>query len=355
MLERWRARGRVGERRGVRSFLANLRARHGTVAWDEAWEDEAEAEPLSSGSVALDRALGCGGFPRGRVVEIYGEDASGKTSLALLAVAACQAAGGAAAFIDAEHALDPGQVRRMGADPRALFVSQPDVGEQALEITEAFARSGAVDLVVVDSVAALVPRAELSSGLGATPRGLQAQLMSQSLRRLLGAVARSRCVLLFLNQMRARVDAAGEVFLGSPGGRALRHAASVRLELRRAGALRAQGRVVGTRTRIRVVKNRIAPPHGEAELVLHHHVGFDPIEEVLRLASREGLLDPALRSLRWEEARAALAGDPALQTRLQERLLGGLAARHEAQPHRLSRRSSEVPPSQSSEESSLPP
>lgn len=322
----WRRNERA---RILGKLLGRLHQRFGEETVDAGWSD-GELQTISTGSLALDRALGCGGLPRGRVVEIFGEDASGKTALALLAVASCQAAGGVAAFIDAEHALDPTQVRRMGADPKALFVAQPEEGEQALEIADAFARSGAVDLVIVDSVAALVPRAELQQTIGTAPGGLQAQMMSQSLRRLLGVVARAGTVLVFVNQLRSRIDSMGSIIEGSPGGRALRYYASLRLEIRRRGVVEQGGCRVGSRSLVRVVKNRVAPALGEAELVFHDRWGFDPMGELLILARREGLWGregeaawaPGKRlGPGWDEARAELARTPALQERLRKLLL----------------------------------
>lgn len=222
-------------------------------------------ETISTGSLSLDQALGVGGVPRGRVVEIFGPESSGKTTVALHIVAEAQKTGGLAAFIDAEHALDPIYAKRLGVDIENLLVSQPDTGEQALEIAEALVRSGAIDVVVVDSVAALVPRAELEGEMGDAHVGLQARLMSQALRKLTGAIAKSRTCAIFINQLREKVG----IMFGSPettpGGRALKFYASVRLEVRRIETIKQGSDMVGSRTRVKVVKNKVAPPFKQAE------------------------------------------------------------------------------------------
>lgn len=286
-------------------------------------------ETISSGSILVDRALGCGGFPRGRLVEIYGAESSGKTTLALLAIAQCQAAGGVAAFVDAEHALDPAYAKRIGVRMEGLLVSQPDCGEQALEITDALVRSEAVDLVVVDSVAALVPRAELEGEMGDAHVGLHARLMSQALRKLTGAIARSRTTVIFINQVRHKIG----VLFGSPetttGGHALKFYSSVRLELRRAGQVKEGDRVVATRARVKVVKNKVAPPFREAEIEIHYDKGIDREGELLDLAAAEGIVE---RSGAWylfgkeklghgkPRASRALAERPELRARIEEKL-----------------------------------
>jgi recombination protein RecA len=246
-----------------------------------------------SGSVGLDRALGVGGYPRGRVVEIFGQESSGKTTLALHAIAQVQAQGGVAAFVDAEHALDVSYARKLGVRVEELLVAQPDTGEQALEITEQLVRSGAVDLVVVDSVAALVPRAELEGEMGDAHMGVQARLMSQALRKLTGAVARSGTCILFINQIRMKI---GVVF-GNPetttGGNALKFYASVRLEVRKGALLKEGDAVVGTRTRVKVVKNKVAPPFQEAEFDVLYGQGVSRAGEVLDLGVQAGLVEKA--------------------------------------------------------------
>ncbi|MCP3058160.1 recombinase RecA [Myxococcus sp. K38C18041901] len=246
---------------------------------------------IPSGSVGLDRALGVGGYPRGRVVEVFGNESSGKTTLTLHAIAQVQAAGGVAAFIDAEHALDISYARKLGVKVEELLVSQPDTGEQALEITEQLVRSGAVDLIVVDSVAALVPRAEIEGEMGDAHMGVQARLMSQALRKLTGAVSRSGCCIVFINQIRMKIG----VMFGNPetttGGNALKFYSSVRMEIRRTGNLKEGDAVVGSRARVKVVKNKLAPPFQEAEFDLLYGSGIHRAGEVLDLGVATGLID----------------------------------------------------------------
>ena len=246
---------------------------------------------IPTGSVSLDRALGCGGFPRGRVVEIFGNESSGKTTMTLHAIAQVQAQGGVAAFIDAEHALDVSYARKLGVKVEDLLISQPDTGEQALEITEHLVRSGAIDLIVVDSVAALVPRAEIEGEMGDAHMGVQARLMSQALRKLTGAVSRSGTCIIFINQIRMKI---GVVF-GNPetttGGNALKFYSSVRCEIRKAGNLKDGDNVIGTRTRVKVVKNKCAPPFKEAEFDILYNRGVSRAGEVVDLGVELGLLD----------------------------------------------------------------
>jgi recombination protein RecA len=253
--------------------------------------EEEKVQVISTGSVGLDAALGVGGYPRGRVVEIFGPEASGKTTLALHAIAEVQRSGGAAAFIDAEHALDVTYARKLGVKVEDLLVSQPDTGEQALEIAEQLVRSNAVDLVVVDSVAALVPKAEIEGEMGDAHMGLQARLMSQALRKLTGAVSKSGCIVLFINQIRMKIG----VMFGNPetttGGNALKFYASVRLDIRRIGQLKEGEAVVGSRARVKVVKNKVAPPFREAEFDILYGCGIGRLHEVLDLACERGLVE----------------------------------------------------------------
>ena len=250
-----------------------------------------EVEVVSTGSIGLDIALGIGGLPRGRVVEIYGPEASGKTTMALHAVAEAQKTGGTCAFVDAEHALDPPYAGKLGVDIDNLLISQPDTGEQALEIADTLVRSGAIEVLVIDSVAALVPRAELEGEMGDTHVGLQARLMSQALRKLTSSISKSRCTVIFINQIRMKIG----VMFGSPettsGGNALKFYASVRLDIRRIGAIKDRDEIVGNQTRVKVVKNKMAPPFKIVEFDIMYGEGVSKVGELIDLGVKAGVVE----------------------------------------------------------------
>ena len=250
-----------------------------------------EAEVVSTGSLGLDIALGIGGLPRGRVVEIYGPESSGKTTLALHVIAEAQKGGGTCAFVDAEHALDAGYAKKLGVNVDDLLISQPDAGEQALEIADTLVRSGAIDVLVVDSVAALVPRAELEGEMGDSHMGLHARLMSQALRKLTGSISKSRCMVIFINQIRMKIG----VMFGNPetttGGHALKFYASVRLDIRRIGAIKERDEVVGNQTRVKVVKNKLAPPFKQVEFDIMYGEGVSKVGELIDLGVKAGVVE----------------------------------------------------------------
>jgi recombination protein RecA len=254
--------------------------------------DPVEAsDVVSTGSLSLDIALGIGGLPRGRIIEIYGPESSGKTTLALHAIAEAQKSGGTCAFIDAEHALDPAYARKLGVNIDELLISQPDAGEQALEIADTLVRSGAIDILVVDSVAALVPRAELEGEMGDSHMGLHARLMSQALRKLTGSISRSRCMVIFINQIRMKIG----VMFGNPetttGGNALKFYASVRLDIRRIGAIKDREQVIGNQTRVKVVKNKMAPPFKVVEFDIMYGEGVSKTGELIDLGVKAGVIE----------------------------------------------------------------
>jgi recombination protein RecA len=268
-----------------RAFGKGSIMRMGSRAGDE------QIEVIPSGSLGLDLALGIGGLPRGRIIEIYGPESSGKTTLALHAIAEAQRRGGTCAFIDAEHALDPVYARKLGVDVDNLLISQPDAGEQALEICDTLVRSGAIDVVVIDSVAALVPRAELEGEMGDSHMGLHARLMSQALRKLTGSVSRSNTMLIFLNQIRMKIG----VMFGNPetttGGNALKFYASLRMEIRRIGQIKERDEVVGNQTRVKVVKNKLAPPFRQVEFDIMYGHGISKVGELIDLGVKAGVVE----------------------------------------------------------------
>lgn len=300
-------------------------------------ETVADIQVISTGAISLDYALGVGGVPRGRVIEIYGPESGGKTTLALHIVAEAQKNNGLAAFIDAEHALDVAYARKIGVNTDDLLISQPDSGEQALEIAEVLVRSGALDVLVVDSVAALVPKSELEGDMGDAQMGLQARLMSQALRKLTGAISRSKTTVIFINQLRSKIG----VFMGNPetttGGNALKFYASMRLDIRKITALKQGDSVIGSRTRVKVVKNKVAPPFREAEFDIIFGEGISKEGDILDLAANHGLVE---KSGAWysykgermgqgrENARTFLKENPEAQAEIEEalRVKLGLAA-----------------------------
>ena len=297
-----------------------------------------ESETVSSGSLGLDIALGIGGLPRGRVVEIYGPEASGKTTMALHVIAEAQKLGGTCAFVDAEHALDPVYAGKLGVDIDELLISQPDTGEQALEIADTLVRSGAIDILVIDSVAALVPRAELDGEMGDVHVGLQARLMSQALRKLTSSIARSRCMVVFINQIRMKIG----VMFGNPettsGGNALKFYASVRLDIRRIGAIKDRDEIIGNQTRVKVVKNKLAPPFKVVEFDIIYGEGVSKVGELIDLGVKADIVE---KSGTWfsyngqrvgqgrENAKAFLRANPEIAAEIENRIRqgAGLAAR----------------------------
>ncbi|TVQ91682.1 MAG: recombinase RecA [Deltaproteobacteria bacterium] len=318
--------------RALDATLKNLDKRFGTGILMRLTDDINTAEAtLSTGLISLDFALGCGGWPKGRLIEIFGPESSGKTTLTLQAISQVQNAGGTAAFIDAEHALDVSYAKKLGVNLDELLISQPDSGEQALEVTEALVRSGAVDLVVVDSVAALVPQAELEGDMGDAHVGLQARLMSQALRKLAGAVRRSGTIVIFVNQVRQKIGVTfgnGEV---TTGGNALKFYASVRIDIRRIGSVKGRDEVLGNKTRIRVVKNKLAPPFRSVETEIRFGEGICPVSDLISMAESYGALnkngswysygDERLGQGR-DQARATLLETPDLRSRIEQDVRG---------------------------------
>ena len=282
------------KQKALNAAMAQIERQFGKGTVMRMGDKEPEAIPaISTGSLGLDIALGIGGLPKGRIVEIYGPESSGKTTLTLQVIAECQKAGGTAAFIDAEHALDPIYAEKLGVNVEELIVSQPDTGEQALEVADMLVRSGAIDVLVVDSVAALTPKAEIEGDMGDHHVGLQARLMSQALRKITGNIKRSNCLCIFINQIRMKIG----VMFGNPetttGGNALKFYSSVRLDIRRIGAVKDGDEVVGNETRVKVVKNKVAPPFKQAEFQILYGKGIYRLGEVIDLGVKLGLVDKA--------------------------------------------------------------
>ena len=306
--------------------------------------EKMEIETISTGSLGLDIALGVGGLPRGRVIEIYGPESSGKTTLALHAIAEAQKTGGSAAFVDAEHALDPAYAKKLGVDIDELIVSQPDTGEQALEIVDTLVRSNAIDVLVIDSVAALVPRAEIEGEMGDSHVGLQARLMSQALRKLTGSISRSRCTVIFINQVRMKIG----VMYGNPetttGGNALKFYASVRLDIRRTGQIKDRDDIVGNTTRVKVVKNKVAPPFKQVEFDIMYGEGISKVGEILDLGVKAGLVE---KSGAWFSYDSVRIGQGRENSKIYLKENPEVAQRHREchpRPHRRSRRSADGRP-----------
>ena len=284
---------------------------------------------VSTGSLTLDMALGIGGLPRGRIIEIYGPESSGKTTLALHAIAEVQKTSGEAAFIDAEHALDPVYAKALGVDIDNLLVSQPDSGEQALEIADALVRSGAIDIIVIDSVAALVPQQEIDGDMGASHVGLQARLMSQALRKLSGTISKTNCIVIFINQLREKVGVVYGNPETTPGGRALKFYSSVRIEIRKSEALKSGSEVIGNRAKCKVVKNKVAPPFKTAEFDILYGEGISKTGEIVDIGAELGILEKSGAWYSYEgtrigqgrdKAREALSNDPALEAELEAKI-----------------------------------
>src|SRR4051812_31815053 len=324
--------GNMDKQKALEAALAQIDRAFGKGSAMKLGSREAvEIETISTGPRGLDIALGIGGLPRGRVIEVYGPESSGKTTLALHVIAEAQRNGGTAAFVDAEHALDPVYARKLGVDVDELIVSQPDTGEQALEITDTLVRSNAIDVLVVDSVAALVPRAEIEGEMGDSHVGLQACLMSQSLRKLTGSISKSKCLVIFINQLRMKIG----VMYGNPetttGGNALKFYASVRLDIRRTGQIKDRDEIIGNTTRVKVVKNKLAPPFKQVEFDIMYGQGVSKLGEILDLGVKAGIVE---KSGSWfsydsirigqgrENAKSYLKDNPEVAERLERAIRG---------------------------------
>ena len=280
------------KKKALETALAQIEKNYGKGAIMRLGEDiPVNVDAISTGSLSLDLALGVGGVPRGRIVEIYGPESSGKTTLALHILASAQKKGGEVAFIDVEHALEPAYARALGVDIDSLLISQPDTGEQALDICEALVRSGAIDVVVVDSVAALLPRSELEGEMGESSVGVVARLMSQALRKLAGTISKTNCIVVFINQLREKIGVMYGNPETTPGGRALKYFSSVRIDVRRIETLKVGGEMVGNRTRAKIVKNKVAPPFKEAEFDIIYGEGISRVGEIIDLGSKLELID----------------------------------------------------------------
>ena len=317
------------KKKALETALAQIQKNYGKGAIMRLGDDlPVNVEAISTGSLSLDLALGIGGVPKGRIVEIYGPESSGKTTLALHILASAQKAGGEVAFIDVEHALEPAYARALGLDIDSLLISQPDTGEQALEITEALVRSGAVDVVVVDSVAALLPRSELEGEMGDSSVGVVARLMSQALRKLAGAISKTSCVVIFINQLREKIGVMYGNPETTPGGRALKYFSSVRIDVRRIETLKVGGEMIGNRTRAKVIKNKVSPPFKEAEFDIIYGEGISKVGEILDIAVKLEIVEKAgawftvgeARMQGRDAAKQYLKENPAVADEIEEKI-----------------------------------
>ena len=324
------------KRKALETAIAQIERNYGKGAIMRLGDDiPVNVEAISTGSLSLDLALGIGGVPRGRIVEIYGPESCGKTTLALHVVASAQKNGGEAAYIDVEHALEPAYARALGVDIDNLLISQPDTGEQALEITEQLVRSGALDVVVIDSVAALLPRSELEGEMGESSVGVVARLMSQALRKLAGVVSKTGCIVIFINQLREKIGVMYGNPETTPGGRALKYFASVRIDMRRIETLKSGSEMIGNRTRAKVIKNKVAPPFKEAEFDIIYGQGISKVGEIIDLAAKLDLIEKAGAWYTVGEAR--IQGRDGVRNYLEEHpeVMDKLEAEIRANAHKL--------------------